>query len=401
MALVIGNSAYKVGPLANPGNDAQAIAAALQRLGFEVVLRNDLGYTGMIQALRAFAPKATGADIAVVYFAGHGTEHGGRNFLLPIDAVLARASDLDVEAIPLDTVLSQIGGASRLRLVILDACRNSIFPLAGAKRSATRGLARVEPEDNTLVAFAAKEGTLADDGEGSRNSPFTAALLKHVAIPDLDVRLMLGKVRDDVLRATDRQQQPHVYGTLGGEAIYLASATGTAASALLPSVPSPMTDNSVADLLTAVEGMSDRKRLEAFAKHRNASVAKAAAARLAALAATVPSPAPALPTPAIAPTVLPRVLPLPEPRLACSQERALKSGRGNPTSITFVNATDEAMQIFWIDFDGRRKFYASLQSGESYLQPTYVTHPWVVVDTSGQCRGLFEPAESPITVTVR
>ena len=221
VALVIGNSAYKIGVLANPGNDAKAVAVAFEVLGFDVTLHHDLAYDAMIRALRAFAPKANGAEIAALYFAGHGTEQSGRNFLLPTDAILARASDLEVEAVSLDTVLSQIGGATRLRLVILDACRNTIFPLSGSKRSTSRGLARVEPDENTLVAYAAKEGTLADDGEAAQHSPFTTALLKHLVTPGVEIDYVFRLVRDDVLAATGRRQQPHVYGTLGRERIVL------------------------------------------------------------------------------------------------------------------------------------------------------------------------------------
>ena len=120
----------------------------------------------MEQALAKLAADASGADIAAVFFAGHGTERDGRNYLIPIDATLARASDLDLQAITLDTVVDQLAGATKLKLVILDACRNNVFPLAGARRSTARGLARVEPEDNTLIAYAAKDGTTADDGAG-------------------------------------------------------------------------------------------------------------------------------------------------------------------------------------------------------------------------------------------
>jgi uncharacterized caspase-like protein len=146
---------------------------------------------------------------------------GGKNFLIPVDAMLAKAGDLDLEAIALDTVMAQLSGVTSLKLVILDACRNNIFPLAGAHRSASRGLSRVEPEENTLVLYAAKDGTTADDGMGRRHSPFTEAFLKHIATPGLEIRFLLGEVRDDVMAATGRVQQPHVYGTLGRTKIYL------------------------------------------------------------------------------------------------------------------------------------------------------------------------------------
>jgi tetratricopeptide (TPR) repeat protein len=222
VALVIGNSRYRIGPLQNPGNDATAVARVLRdTLGFTVTLRLDLGFEGFRAALRDFAREAAGAGLAMVYFAGHGTEVGGKNFLVPVDATLTRAADLDLEAIALDTVIAQLSGATTLRLVILDACRNNPFPLAGATRSTGRGLSRVEPDENTLVIYAARDGTTADDGTGRNNSPFTEALLKHIATPGLEIQYLFREVRDDVLAATGRVQQPHVYGTLGRTKIFL------------------------------------------------------------------------------------------------------------------------------------------------------------------------------------
>lgn len=237
VALVIGNSDYQIGPLSNPVNDATAFAASLNALGFDkVMLKINLDVAGFRSSLWEFARASANADIAIVYFAGHGTELSGRNYLLPVDARLERASDLEIEAMRLDTILSQLERVKKFRLVILDSCRNNAFPLAGGQRTLSRGLARIEPEDNTLVAYAAKEGTTAEDGTGDRHSPFTKALLQHLHTPGLDVRILLGRVRDSVLAATNRAQQPHVYGSLGGEQIELAP--GGQASGLVGSVPS-------------------------------------------------------------------------------------------------------------------------------------------------------------------
>jgi tetratricopeptide (TPR) repeat protein len=222
VALVIGNARYRIGPLQNPVNDAAAVAGMLRdTLGFKVILRLDLGFEGFRAALRDFAHETAGAGLAMVYFAGHGTEVNGKNFLIPVDATLNRAGDLDLEAIALDTVIAQLAGATTLKLVILDACRNNPFPLAGAARGTSRGLSRVEPDENTLVMYAARDGTTADDGVGRSHSPFTEALLKHIATPGLEIQYLFREVRDDVLAATGRIQQPHVYGTLGRTKIYL------------------------------------------------------------------------------------------------------------------------------------------------------------------------------------
>ena len=238
VALVIGNARYAVSPLANPANDAMAIAKTFDSLGFTTTTVIDATKSRMEQALAKLAADASGADIAAVFFAGHGTERDGRNYLIPVDAALARASDLDLQAISLTTVVDQLAGASKLRLVMLDACRNNVFPLAGNKRSSARGLARVEPDDNTLIAYAAKDGTTADDGaSGASNSPFTSALLKHLPTPGLEITFVLREVRDDVIRSTGRQQQPYVYGSLGREAVYLRQgglAASTAGSAKPP-----------------------------------------------------------------------------------------------------------------------------------------------------------------------
>ena len=141
---------------------------------------------------------------------------------MPTDATLAAAADVEFEAVPLETVRTAVAGATKLRLVILDACRNNPFKLAsdGTKRSVGRGLARVEPGANEIVAYSAKEGTVAADGDGS-NSPFAAALVKHLVTPGLEVNFLFRRVRDDVLTTTGRTQEPFTYGTLGAEEVYL------------------------------------------------------------------------------------------------------------------------------------------------------------------------------------
>jgi len=227
VALVIGNSAYEhTRVLANPKNDAAAIAGALKRIGFHsVTLKTDLNVDGMRMALKDFEDQADGADVAVIFFAGHGMELGNVNYLIPTDANLARDRHLKYEAIKLSSVLEAVDGASQLRLVILDACRNNPFAArmklsSGASRSVARGLARIEPSNDMLVAYAARHGTTAADGAG-RHSPYTEALLAHMAEPGVDIRLMLGKVRDRVREATNGEQVPYIYGTLGGSRVSL------------------------------------------------------------------------------------------------------------------------------------------------------------------------------------
>lgn len=222
VALVIGNSAYKaVAALPNPRRDADALAAALRRAGFaSVTVRLDLGRDQLVQALRAFEEEVENADWAMIYFAGHGLEINGINYLVPVDAKLKADRDVVDEAVSLDRVLSSVENARKLRLVVLDACRDNPFIAqmrrSTASRSIGRGLARIEPEGGTLVAYAAKHGQIALDGAG-QNSPFVSALVKHLATPNLEISKLFRLVRDDVLAMTNRRQEPFVYGSLPGE----------------------------------------------------------------------------------------------------------------------------------------------------------------------------------------
>ena len=251
VALVIGNSAYQnASKLANPGNDASAMADLFRRAGFDVVeARQDLGNLEFKRVAREFTAVARDADVAVMYFAGHGIEVNGTNYLIPTDARLATDFDVEDEALSLDRLVRALEPARRLRLIILDACRDNPFiqgmQRSVASRAVASGLAKVEPAtSDTLVAFAAKAGSTADDGRGA-NSPFTAALLKHLTVPGRDVRIALGYARDDVIKATGNRQEPFVYGSLGGATVALVPepkreiAVQPASSAQQPSLVGP------------------------------------------------------------------------------------------------------------------------------------------------------------------
>ncbi|HYI29063.1 MAG TPA: caspase family protein, partial [Bradyrhizobium sp.] len=241
VALVLGNAAYQnVAKLPNPVNDGAVIAATLRNAGFDVVdSRQDLPAAETRRTLRDFADRARDADIAVVYYAGHGIEVDGANYLIPVDAKLERDTDVYDEALSLDRVLLAIEPAKKLRLVILDACRDNPFSKNMKRTLATRaigqGLAKVEPNSpNMLIAYSAKAGSTAADGDG-KNSPFTVALSKHLTTPGLDVRRAFGFVRDEVLKTTSNRQEPFVYGSLGGEDVPLVPAPAKAA----PTAPAP------------------------------------------------------------------------------------------------------------------------------------------------------------------
>lgn len=227
VALVIGISDYRQAPrLFNPARDAEAMTALFRKSGFDVVQsRRDLGIADLRRAIREFSETSRDADISVVYYAGHGIEVDGVNYLVPADAKLASDFDVEDETISLERVLKALDPARRLKLVILDACRDNPFTRTMkrtvASRAIGRGLAKIEPTmSDTLVAYAAKAGAVAADGDG-QNSPFAIALLKHITEPGLDLRIAFGRVRDDVLKSTGNRQEPFVYGSLGGNTMAL------------------------------------------------------------------------------------------------------------------------------------------------------------------------------------
>ena len=235
IALVIGNGAYAhASRLENPANDARAIAATLTRIGFsgvshgdmalaqtdankDIVPLLDLDYAGLRRALAAFARAADDVDQAVLYYAGHGIEVLGQNYLIPVDARLEHVKDVEFETASLMQVLNAVGGEglSGLRLIILDACRDNPFrSRLFATRDFTRGLRAIEPGRNILVAYAAKHGTVALDGT-SGNSPYAKALIQHLEQPGLEIMDMFREIKDAVLETTGQRQEPYLYGSLG------------------------------------------------------------------------------------------------------------------------------------------------------------------------------------------
>jgi hypothetical protein len=279
VALVIGIGAYEhAEKLANPTRDASAIAEMFKKAGFETVLaHNDLGNLQFKRSLRDFLEVAQGADIAVLFYAGHGIQIGDQNYMVPVDAKLEQEYDAKDESISLERIVEALEPAKRLKLVILDACRANPFLVNMQRRVASRGppmrgLARVEPTQvDTLIAYAAKAGSTASDGWGG-NSPYTAALLKHLTEPGLDIRLAFGRVRDDVIKSTDSKQEPFVYGSLGGSNISLVPA---------PAVPQEAPTADVAGDYRLVERVNSRMAWEVFINtHRTGILVDLARKRL-------------------------------------------------------------------------------------------------------------------------
>lgn len=261
VALVIGNSDYRaVAPLRNPRNDAEDIAASLERLDFHVTRAFDLGARETNLSLRDFSRLASSADMALIYYAGHGIEIDNTNYLIPVDARLERASDVPFEATELDKLLQAVQGAETLRLVLLDACRNNPFltQMAEARnRSLGQGLARIEPTGGVLVAYAAKGGTIAYDGEG-RNSPYAAALLRHLEEPGVEIGQFFRRVRDSVYRETGGLQEPFTYGSLPAKDIFLAAAPAqTTRLDVLQAFASADIRNTVEGWEEFIEGFAD------------------------------------------------------------------------------------------------------------------------------------------------
>lgn len=221
IALVIGNSAYSYAQrLSNPSNDAEAIASALRRIGFNVIYGIDLDYFEMQSILEKFSDAIYDADTALFFYAGHGIQTDGRNYLIPVDAKLRRWSDLRFRAVDIDVFLDEMRETD-VDILFLDACRDNPFDIAferGGNRSVTpaRGLAEITDPKGSFIAFATEPGNVALDGKG-KHSPFTESLLRHIETPNLEIGAMMARVRVDVLKMTDGKQHPWSSSSLVGE----------------------------------------------------------------------------------------------------------------------------------------------------------------------------------------
>jgi len=248
VALVVGNGAYRAAPpLANPLNDARALAAALERSGFAVILATDLDKAGFDAAILAFGKALKGAEVGLFFYAGHGMQVAGTNYLLPVDAELADEVDLYLRTIDLDLVTGLMEQSVETALVILDACRDNPMAQTLARSLGTRsssvgrGLAQVDAGLGTLIAYATQPGNVALDGSGG-HSPFAAALLQHIETPGVEINVLMTRVRLNVIEATDRQQHPWVHTSLLGE-FYFVEQQAAAAPAPSPApTPAPADD---------------------------------------------------------------------------------------------------------------------------------------------------------------
>ena len=231
VALVIGNSAYQNVPaLPNPRNDAADLSEALTLAGFEVVEGMDLTRNQMAETIREFVDQLDGATTGFFFYAGHGIQVDGRNYMLPVDTLLRREADLQLEAIDMNLVLSQMERDPRVNIIMLDACRNNPFAQA-MTRSLSRGLAPMETQSvGTLIVYSTQPGATADDGTG-RNSPFTSALLQHANTPGLELQQMMRRVRASVIDVTDNRQVPWDHSSLTSDVFLVAPPAGLDADA--------------------------------------------------------------------------------------------------------------------------------------------------------------------------
>ncbi|WP_228008431.1 GUN4 domain-containing protein [Microcystis aeruginosa] len=216
IALVIGNANYTVGKLKTPLNDATDMANALKELGFEVILLKDSSKRQMDDALDQFTTRINQGYVGLFYYAGHGMEVEGENYLIPVNAQIKYKKDVEYESMPLGKILGRMEDAgNRINIVILDACRDN--PFRKFWRSSSRGLtAPLQAVSGTLIAFATAPGKVASDGTG-RNGLFTSYLLKYIKTPNMEVDLMLRKVRSDVAQNTNNYQVPWTSSSLIGE----------------------------------------------------------------------------------------------------------------------------------------------------------------------------------------
>jgi hypothetical protein len=260
IALVIGNSKYPSAPLKNPANDARDMAGALRRLGFQVIEKTDVSQKEMNRAITQFGEKLATDSIAIFFYAGHGMQVRGKNYLIPIDAQIASENSVRSETVDVDSVLDQLT-ASSVNVVILDACRNN--PFERKFRSAGGGLAQMDAPKGTLIAYATAPGKVASDGEG-RNGLYTQELLKLIQTPGLPVEGVFKKVRASVARATGDNQIPWEASSLTGDFYFKRPATGAPAAVAETSATAAPAPDPVAIELAYWDGVKDSREAEAF-----------------------------------------------------------------------------------------------------------------------------------------
>lgn len=268
VALVIGNSDYQhTQRLANPENDARLIAAVLAERGFEVIQHTNLGFKETKRAINEFTSRLEfyGKDtVGLIFYAGHGVQVDGQNYLVPVDAQIGKEGDVAIEAISSQTLLSGVQMAgNRLNIIILDACRNN--PYRGSFRSSTRGLARMDAPIGSLVAFSTAPGMVAADGDGA-SSPYATALAKLMAQPGLKLEEVFKQVRQHVHEQTDGAQVPWESSSIFGDFFFTPPELASGTQATQPSLPDPLVDDRAIELAfwQSISDSSNKVAFEAY-----------------------------------------------------------------------------------------------------------------------------------------
>ncbi len=290
VALVVGNSAYQAGPLRNPANDADDMAAALQGLGFRVTKLKNASNREMVEAINRFGQELRKGGVGLFFFAGHGVQSRGRNFLIPIGANIGAEEQLEFESVDANRVLAAMDAAgNRVNIIILDACRDN--PYARSFRSGSRGLAQMEAARGSLVAFATGPGSVASDGTG-RNGLYTQHLLESLNHPDSDIDKVFRRVTADVTRSSGNKQVPWKSDSLTGEFYFKPSGSSNLAFAA-PTTIVPQTDPRADDraLWESVKDSNNAAELQAYLdQFPNGIFSGVARARIKMLAALQPAP---------------------------------------------------------------------------------------------------------------
>lgn len=241
VALVIGNSAYRVAPLPNPVNDARDMAQALVKLGFDVIHKENATQNEMKAAIRTFGERINSGAVGLFYFAGHGVQVNGENFLIPVNAVITKEQEIEYESVNVGLVIAQMENAKNImNIVILDACRNN--PFARSFRSDTRGLAYMSAPSGTLIAYATAPGSVASDGDG-KNGLYTQELLKSMSTAGLRIEDVFKRVRVAVQKKTDNRQVPWESSSLVGDFYFLKENRAGAEMSSKPSGTASTTDD--------------------------------------------------------------------------------------------------------------------------------------------------------------
>ncbi len=341
MALVIGNAAYKsVSTLQNPVNDSRAIAKSLRSLGFEVIERENASREGIALAVREYGDKLRGASVGLFYFAGHGVQVKGRNYLIPVDADIAREDEVQYRSFDVNEVLDKMDSArTAVNIVVLDACRNN--PFARSFKTSQTGLAQMDAPTGTLIAFATAPGSVAQDGDGS-NGLYTGALLKHIAAPGVAVEQMFKRVRVDVVNASKNQQVPWESSSLNRDFTFASAAAAKPVVATLAPIPAATVATELALDLAFWDAVKDsrspadyRAYLEQYPSGRFAALARVRAAAGAGAGVGAPSTASAT----AAPAAVNASIPLTPPFVPATQPSAAPAAQAASSLVRWKQGT--------------------------------------------------------------